>query len=90
MKGFPSRHQFTTSATPLQTSTSADINSTTLQHIHQLNINSTPLQHIHQLNINYDRLMVRVTEAAGDPAQMRILGDEAAALTQAGRDRFAA
>jgi len=77
MKGFPSRHQFTTSATPLQTSTSADIN-------------STPLQHIHQLNINYDRLMVRVTAAAGDPAQMRILGDEAAALTQAGRDRFAA
>ena len=35
-------------------------------------------------------LMVRVTAAAGDPAQMRILGDEAAALTQAGRDRFAA
>jgi len=50
MKGFQFRHQFNTSATPLQISTSADINSTPLQHMHQLNINSTSTQH--QLNIN--------------------------------------
>jgi len=31
-----------------------------------------------------------VTAAHGNPHQMRILEEEAAALTQAGRDRFAA
>ena len=39
--------------------------------------------------LKYDRLMVRVTAAHGNPVQMRILKEEAAALTQAGRDRFA-
>jgi len=38
----------------------------------------------------YDRLMVRVTAAHGNAHQMRILEQEAAALTQAGRDRFGA
>jgi len=40
--------------------------------------------------LKYDHLMVRVTAAAGNPAQMRLLEEEAEALTQAGRDRFAA
>jgi len=39
--------------------------------------------------LQYDRLMVRVNAAHEDPQQMHILEQEAEALTQAGRDRFA-
>jgi len=39
--------------------------------------------------LQYERLMVRVTAAHGNPHQMRILEQEAEALTQAGRDRLA-
>jgi len=40
--------------------------------------------------LHYDRIMVRVNAAHGDPQQMHILEQEAEALTQAGRDWFAA
>jgi len=40
--------------------------------------------------LQYDRIMVRVNAAHGDPQQMHILEQEAEALTQAGRDWFAA
>ena len=38
--------------------------------------------------LQYERLMVRVTAEHGNPHQMRILEQEAEALTQAGRDRL--
>jgi len=41
-------------------------------------------------SLQYDRLMVRGTAAHGNLQQMHILEQEAEALTQAGRDRFAA
>ena len=38
--------------------------------------------------LQYDRLLVRVTAAQGNPHLMRMLEMEAATLLQAGRDRF--